>query len=410
MSRSTDTHNVAADYPTFLDPNAETSDTENFEEFQDDDGAGHYEDAGVDEGDGENEENYDENDYEDDLVDEDSDLFEAPNPPAFRSKRRRYQTAKPPASGGLLMVLGLLAAIAGVATTFQPAAAAAIAKFVEPQILVILGFSLVAIAAVMRRTSQLQQRLEQMDDRRSDFDEELRDTLANLAQPHTPVNGEAADVQHVMLSLQRQDQKINNLTKAIKMYGKPLMEIAGQGTELAGGIGQVKTLIEGAAESTRQAVNRVEQQVRSSNNSMEFNAIPGQLNKLEAALDSITQQFADTTQNLNKGIEQLREGSLGDLEDSMRKVQRELGSLATGMSQVQASVQSNGYKAAKAASPAATQAAPATAQPAAAQQATDTQPTTEANDRPADDYATGQRKVASKNVLGAIAKLKQMKR
>ena len=48
-------------------------------------------------------------------------------------------------------------------------------------------------------------------------------------------------------------------------------------------------------------------------------------------------------------------------------------------------------------------------QPAEPSKAPTSQASDNTADEPVDDYATGQRKVASKNVLGAIAKLKQMK-
>lgn len=409
MSRSTDTRNFTEDYPSFLDSDQEPGRDENFQEFESDDDTNNYVDA---ESGDVCEDDYDENDYEEHHLDDEAASYDPLTRPTSRSSRRRYQAATKWSTGAVLMATGLLAAATGAATAFLPEAAAVIAKIIEPQILAILGLSLVAIASGMRRTSLLQQRLDLMDSRRSDLDDELRDTLAHLADGATPATGEAPDLHHLMLSLQRQDQKINNLTKAIKMYGKPLMEIAGQGTELAGSMGQVKALIEGAAESTRQAVNRVEQQVRSSNNTAEIGAIPGQLNKLEAALDNITKQFDTSTQGLTKGIEQMRSGSLSDLESSVREVQRELSGLTTGMSQVEAAVKISANSANSAATAAARPAPSNTSmstQPAEPSKAPTSQASDNTADEPVDDYATGQRKVASKNVLGAIAKLKQMK-
>jgi BioD-like phosphotransacetylase family protein len=95
----------------------------------------------------------------------------------------------------------------------------------------------------------------------------LQESLQFLvaAQQATAAKAPAAgeELQHVLITLQRQDEKINNLTKAIKMYGKPLMEISGQGTELAGSLAQIKTAVEAAAEVGRQANHRLESQLRS---------------------------------------------------------------------------------------------------------------------------------------------------
>ena len=445
MNRSTDTRNSGADLPSFL---ANSQDTDNEASCQD--GVSHettqYEDAESEQA---LDDEYDENDYEEHAVEHDARASSPPTRPTVRSIRQRHRAAAGSPAGGMLLLVGVLVAVGGAATAFMPAAAAAMAKIIEPQIVVILGVALVAMATGMRRTSRLQQRLDQIESQRHDFDGELRDTLAQIVENPNQASGEAPDMQHLMLSLQRQDQKINNLTKAIKMYGKPLMEIAGQGTELAGSIAQVKTLVEGATESTRQAVNRVEQQVRSGGDATDLGELQKQIGKLDdsiaavaqrlddsearkslvrvedackemgaqletlgrgdtvkAATTELQQSLADATQGMTECIEQMRDGNLSDLETSVRDMQRELAGVATAMSQVQAAVKNGAAPTANAPT-----ARTAPAAPARPTTSTSTGNTTASmsDAKQGDGYATGKRNVASENVLGAIAKLKRMK-
>jgi len=456
MNRPTDTGNSTTDLPGFLSSDQDAPESASTENVTTEDETTYYEDAESEEV---SDDGYDEQDYDE------TDVVADPEPEQPRARTTARSTrsrrgATAPTGGGFLLTVGWLLAIAGAATTFVPQAATAMAPFIEPQILVILGALVVAMATSKRRTSFLQQRLAEAEAQRNDADDELRDLLAELAQNQTTTqSGDAPDVQHMMLSLQRQDQKINNLTKAIKMYGKPLMEIAGQGTELAGTVAQVKALVEGAAESTRQAVNRVEQQVKEGGSTSDLGDLPDQISKVEVSLAAIAQRLEDSevrkslvrledtckllgmqledlskgetvktsatelqqnidkaTQGLAKSITQLRDGNVSGLESSVKEIQRELAGLATGLSQVQNAVK-NGARAggnAPAAAPA--PAAPTQAAPAPAA-ATPTPQTANApassggasKDEDADGYATGKRKVGSKNVLGAIAKLKQMK-
>jgi nucleoid-associated protein YgaU len=121
--------------------------------------------------------------------------------------------------------------------------------------------------------------------------------------------------------------------------------------------------------------------------------------QLQDRLDKATKGLAD-------GLQQMRDGNLGGLENGMREIQRELSGVATAVSQIQASVRSGKGSMAAASAPAPAPAAPpaAPATPAAAPAA---------NAGKGDDananYQTGARSTSGKNVLGAIAKLKQMK-
>lgn len=417
-------------------------------------------------------------------------------PPAAPSSRRSRLAAprqRPAGShgGGLFLGAGVLTAAFALLLPRLPgdAVAALTNQGFGPQGLFVCGLVLAAAGASMRRTARLQQKLDDAEARRTAEAEKLSQGLHGLlsAQATTaerPVAGEE-DLQHVMLALQRQDEKLNNLTKAFKMYGKPLMEIANQGTDLAGAVATVKSQVEANGESTRSALLRMETQLKSpagkqeladlQNNMLKLvqkvdavaaqsptaavQPLQQQLGRFEVSLAAIAQRLEDSevrksllrleeaatkeretlqellradgvkkaagelqdkldraTRGLQDGIVQLRDGNLGGLESAVRDIQREVASVATSVAQIHAAVK-NGARAAASVAPAAptptaapapapataSTAAPAATAPAAAPAAGD--------GKAADGggYQTGSRSSGGKNVLGAIAKLKQMK-
>lgn len=420
----------------------------------------------------------------------------APTAAPSRSARERSLRRRPPASspgGGLFLGAGVLTAAFALLMPRLPvdAVAALTNQGFGPQGLFVCGLVLVAAGASMRRTARLQQKLDDAEVRRAAEAEKLHQGLHGLlsAQASTnerPVAGEE-DLQHVMLALQRQDEKLNNLTKAFKMYGKPLMEIANQGTDLAGVLATVKSQVEANGESSRSALLRMETQLKSpagkqdladlQNNMLKLvqkvEALAGQspaaalqpvqqqVGRLEVGMAAIAQRLEDSevrksllrleesatksretmqellradgvkkaagelqdkldraTRGLQDGIVQLRDGNLGGLENAVRDIQREVAGVATSVAQIHAAVKS-GVRVATTAAPAPA-AAPAAAAPSAPPAATapsapaaaPTPTAPAAGDGKAADgggYQTGSRSSGGKNVLGAIAKLKQMK-
>jgi hypothetical protein len=268
-----------------------------------------------------------------------------------------------------------------------------------------------------------------------------------------PAAGE--ELQHLLMLLQRQDEKINNLSKAIKMYGKPLMEIAGSSTEVATTLSQVRAAVD-AGKQERQQIGATIAKLAGSPATVDFAPLQERLGRLEVAVQAIAQRIDDpetrrsllrledaakatqaelqrigkgdqvkavasqlqealdgTTGKLMTGISQLRDGNLGGLETSVREIQREVAGVATAVAQIQNAVRSGAAPARSAtpapganAAPAATAApaAPATPAPAAA---APTSPAPAGGE--AGGYQTGARSTSGKNVLGAIQKLKQMK-
>jgi hypothetical protein len=413
----------------------------------------------------------------------------APATPRRRTTRAAPAPVAVSAGGALGLFAGVLIATAGLLAPKVPAIGTALQNFgLDGGTLVLLGAVTAAAGFVRRQVGVVQQRQAEADAQRQAEVETLQQSVQELAASHhaagdKPAAGE--ELQHLLMAMQRQDEKVNNLTKAIKMYGKPLMEIAAQGTEIAGGIAGVRTVVDGGTESTRQAITRLEGQLRSLGGKQELAELQAGLGKLAARLEAVAsnkgqgpdlaplqqqlgrlevtvaamaqrledsevrksllrleeaaQKERDTmqellrgeqlqkvagelqtrldrsTKNLADGLSQLREGNLGGLESAVRDIQREVTGVATTVAQINAAVK-NGARvavapaAAPTAAPAAAPAAaPVAGTPTAAAPAPAAAPAAAAATENAGGYQTGTRSSGGKNVLGAIAKLKQMK-
>ena len=393
-------------------------------------------------------------------------------PPTARSARsRRHQDAAAAPSGGVVgTLLGTLAGAVGVAAPFVPALGDALARAgLGNGTLLLLGTAVFVGARLSRRVGEARNELAHERALRQDADEALLTNVQQLLDANPATHAPGGDVEQVLLALQRQDEKVNNLTKAIKMYGKPLMEIASQSTELAGGLSQLRTLVDGNAEVLRQGFTRMEKEVGRAGSGaakLDLGQMPQQVARLEVGLAAIAQRLEDSevrrtlvrledatreargelqqllrgdtvktaatslqqrldaaTKGLADGLQQLRDGNLGGLEQVAREIQREVSGVATAVAQIQAAVR-QGARAAAAPAPAPAAAQPAAATPAAVAPASTPTSAPAAAPAPAPaaaaaakdgdesgatGYQTGKRTSGGKNVLGAIAKLKQMK-
>jgi hypothetical protein len=386
----------------------------------------------------------------------------------------------PGAAGVLPMALGVVALA-------LPSLEPVLSRALPAMPLLALGTLLFVAGTMQRLAARLQHRADEAEQRRREQTDALQQLLRELTddahREKPPAEGE--ELQHVQMSLQRQDEKINNLTKAIKMYGKPLMEIAGQGTEFASGLASVKTIVEANGDSVRQGVARLETQLRASSSSKELaelgatlqkvaarvdafaakdgggaavQALQQQVARIEVAVAAVAQRLEDSevrksllrleetalkgrdsvqellrgdalrqatgqlqdrvdaaTKGLADGLAKLRDGNLGPLEQSVREIQREVAGVATAVAQIhaglkaapRAAVAAPAASTAPATAPAATSAAAAA--PAAATPAPAAGTPAAAGTGEGAGYSTGTRTSGAKNVLGAIAKLKQMK-
>ena len=419
------------------------------------------------------------------------------------------ENAPPPrdVAGVVMMVLGVVLVVGSsvlIATQYR-------VDGFEPQSLMLLGAVLFATSVTHRRVVTQHRRREATESLTSLDNEALLQitlSLQSLADAHRQggLPLAADDLQQVSNALQRQDEKINNLTKAMKMYGKPLMEITGQGTELYSSLALVKTAVEAGGEAVTKAIARIEQQLRAldthkpaispellasltkatakiasleeksdraleplqkqigrlestfgaalekieNNDSskrlqriessvgaamekIENNDSNKRLQRIEEAtkkaredvqellrgpdVEKVVAQLQDrldkATTRLADGIQKMREDSIAELASQMREVQREITGLAKSVAQVQAAVRNgavrgeastHAYSGPATVAPHPSASAPSVPPPSASAPAAASAPPAATG-----EYQTGKRAASSKNVLGAIAKLKQMK-
>lgn len=399
-----------------------------------------------------------------------------------RKHQRKHSSGQ---GGGLFLGAGLAMAAFAFAMPWLPTdAVGALTNLgFGPQGLFVCGMVLAGAGASLRRTARLQQNLDAAEERRRAEAETLNQNLHGLlsarASSDEPAAHAGQDLQYILLALQRQDEKLNNLTKAFKMYGKPLMEIANQGTDLAGAVSTVKNMVEASSESSRQALLRMESQLKSpagkqeladlQNNMLQLvkkvdalaahapaaavAPLQQQVGRLEVTIAAIAQRLEDSevrksllrleekaqkdretlqellrgervqkvgadlqdkleraTRGLTEGLSQLREGNLGGLENAVRDIQREVAGVATTVAQINAAVKTGARALQAAAAPAPAAPAPSPAPTAATEKAAaSAAPAADKSSGEGGGYQTGSRSTGGKNVLGAIAKLKQMK-
>lgn len=399
-----------------------------------------------------------------------------------------------PAGGSLGVVLGvaLLLAAAGLGyANSQGLAPASLQTFgLTPTTLLLLGAVALGAAMARRHAGSASARLEAALADQHERVQHLRENLDYLIEHHGKPQLEeplaaGEEMQRILLHLQRQDEKVTNLTKAIKMYGKPLMEISNMGADNSANIGQLKTLLEGLAEQGRQGFARLEtasktgdshkplfeelhkqfgkveerlqkQLSQLGDNLPRGDQLQQQLTRVEAMVQSTGQRIDDSdlrksllrveewhkqlqtqvdriasggsardaaqqlaqklesaVSQLTGGLDDMKNGNLGVLETSVRDIQREMAGVATTVATIQQQLKNARQVAGMGASAAPMQA------PAAPTVATTTTTSPAAaaagggaaakGDSQASGYQTGQHKAAAKNVLGAIARLKQMK-
>jgi hypothetical protein len=398
--------------------------------------------------------------------------------------------------GAALLLAGVLVAVLQGRGAIPPALAY---YGLHPQTLFTVGAVVLGVGMVRRQVRALGAT------RRDEVLEHLQFLVEHqrATAERPPAKGEELD--RVLAQLERQDEKVNNLTKALKAYGKPLLEIASSSADVTAQIDKIRTQSDALVDGLRSGQQRVEAAVRGAGSGEavaalrdqsaklekqlhdQFAAIgekvghgglQQQLTRMEASVQAIGQRLDDSEvrksllrleeaekargrkldevaraetlqhdvarleqridQNAGKlgaTLEQVRNGNLGQLETSVRDMQRELAGLCTAVAQIQQAVRSGGMRAAAPAQmaapmPAAAALAPAAEPPHAAAVA----PPAPAHAAPAAAHAaahepapavdtkglsdaqagvaqnqTGARASTGKNVLGAIAKLKKMK-
>jgi hypothetical protein len=225
------------------------------------------------------------------------------------------------------------------------------------------------------------------------------------------------------------------------MYGQPLVEISGQTTEIAALAQQLQQRVAELAarpatpgfEPLAQALGRIEVNLAAVAQRLDDAEARKALFRLEEATqkglaaladlrkgDDVRQVGADlqaridrATATLADSINRLGETSVGELAVVTRDIQREVTGVATQVAQINAAVKS-GARLDASAAPAPTATATAAApSPATGPAPSSPAPTADGGVAPSNGggggYQTGARSSSGRNVLGAIARLKQMK-
>jgi hypothetical protein len=296
-------------------------------------------------------------------IHESSDGGAAPPAPQRPSKPATRASASALLAIGVVVAItsplhGLLSDTAGwTSSTFA-------AQLLAPAV----GAVLIALGCALRSCGTAIERAEQRHALRLERDEELRASLDDLLA-HAYADADQLD--QVLHALQLQDQKLTNLNNATKMYGKPLVEIAAQTAQMSDTVSTVHRHVA----SRRPDGADVSQA----------------LSDIAATAAETRRQLAELTERVDRAIQRAQDEPSAEIEASIRDVQRELAGLSSAIAQPRAAAH-----------------APAAPPEGVTSPAKPTAPTAPAGD--AAGYSAGARKSSSADVLGAIAKLKQMKR
>ena len=297
-----------------------------------------------------------------------------------RPQRRTKTRAQAPVMGYVLIALGL--ALAGLAMADLPQLRTGFAKLaptgISPALLLFAGVILLAVHALRRRQTNIQNSVDEVT---ATIQGSESDVMANLEYLVTaqeqhlerrPASGE--ELEQVLLVLQRQDDKVNNLTKALKMYGKPLIEITKMLSEMTGR----QEAIAGSIQANRDQISNVE----------EATLLAGE------AVQKLPQQI----QEIQAGMTQ---GSDEDVYNILKQVQREVGGIATSVSQLRTgggSVVRGGGS------------SPTPPPAPASSGSTDATPAATAASEALAQSISGTKKSSGKGVLGSIQKLRKMRK
>ncbi len=325
------------------------------------------------------------------------------DPAASAAREPRQQRASlARADGVAAMIIGAVIVLAGVAHWIDPGLTHALSEIGGGAAsLVTVGVVVLSSGFARHQLGRLQRQLKETEQLRARRDEEIWDRLDVLLEGGAVHAGSDQRLEHVMLALQRQDQKINNLTKATKMYGKPLMEVATQTAEIAGTLERSTEFSANSSPDLAAAVAKLD------TIAVATVAVRRQLEDGSQKLDSVIEQLrtdgslmnsqverqakiADLVSRIEDDVQHLRRDDVESLEACIREVQREVAALATVTSRTKDVGSENDRSADE--------------QP---QIASGKAPPTETAS--SSGYAAGARKSGGQTVLGAIAKLKQLK-
>ena len=196
----------------------------------------------------------------------------------------------------------------------------------------------------------------------------------------------------MLFFLQRQDEKLNNLTKAFKMYGKPLIEITNRTSETIRELNELKaTVIKFGKEiEGRSPVEEIKKLLKG-NRGLTSKELRSELEKTVGShIETLATKLEKTAEQLAGGVDQVLAQSGESSDPAMEEIKQGLAHIATSLSNLEGRI------------------ARGAATGSTAPQSNPSSGTSAAAGGLAHSIS-GAKKAPGKNVLGAIAKLKQMR-
>jgi prefoldin subunit 5 len=213
-------------------------------------------------------------------------------------------------AGGLLMAS--LAAPVKMAVFLESLRTAGL----TPTALVTIAVIVIGVAILRGRQANIELRVGDMEAALLDNDTGMSaslDYLVEAQEHHTdrpPASGE--ELERVLLVLQRQDEKVNNLTRAIKMYGKPLIEITKQMADVTARIEALRSSVGTIAETVD--ISGLETALAGMSEGLQ-KQIGGELDKI---LSEVSKQDDDT---LTKMLAELKQ-EMSQMASSVQRLQQ----------------------------------------------------------------------------------------
>jgi hypothetical protein len=323
-----------------------------------------------------------------------ADIHEEPGATSRARRRKPWQRSERSGGINLLVLTGwLLLVAAAILLAVNLLAPESMVPFLDrlqtagltPTAMLLIGVVVTGVGMLSSRQANIELRVVEVEATLLDNDTGMSASLDYLVEAQErhldrpPASGE--ELNRVLVVLERQDEKVNNLTRAIKMYGKPLIEITKQMTDvtarieaLRASLGTVAEAVDGSGmeEALSTAASNLQKQISS---------------ELDKILSEISNQSDDSTTRM---LEELKK-DLAAVATSVDKLQRSGGVAPRHVAQ-------------PASGPAA--AAAPTAAPAASGS-----PGGPSHEAPGDlaHSISGTKRSSGKGVLGSIAKLKKMR-
>ncbi|MCA8942205.1 MAG: hypothetical protein KDB80_06550 [Planctomycetes bacterium] len=343
-----------------------------------------------------------------DALDESNEYEDSPEPESYDDSEPEYADWIPAkVRGSAWWMLGAVIALAGItlgviaATGEADAMPWLMTSGITQGTLFVTGVLLVVTGSIIRA-----------NDQSANFvASEIAPLHELVSSVHTRLDGTIGYEQfaQVPAQLNRLDEKISNLSRATKMYGKPLLDVANRMQQAANHLTEIERSLDGVVEQVKSSGARLGDDVGKLMAAVD-RADPFPKEEIDRLL-AASKRSAELVEELREEIVTKPDSdaewrpSLDAMQGTLDTIRTEIQSLSSAVSSIR-SLPASPQSASRPA-PSTTPAAPATpATPA---------PNAAGNESPASgngglaNSIAGERKSKGKNVLGAIAKLKQMR-